>query len=106
MDEYQAQALRSADGGLSLDLNILKDALGLAGEAGEVADAVKKWYFHGHELDIEAVKKELGDIMWYIASMAKLLGYPLSEIAVCNVDKLKKRYPNGFSHEASRERVE
>lgn len=81
-------------------------ALGLAGESGEVADYVKKHLFHGHALDREKVKKELGDVLWYVATMARTLGIGLEEVAQGNLDKLRARYPEGFSTERSVNREE
>lgn len=71
-------------------------ALGL-GEAGEVQNLIKKHLYHGHDLDIAKVLDELGDVLWYIAVMAEVLGFDLSYVAELNVNKLKKRYPKGFS---------
>lgn len=76
-------------------------ALGLAGEAGEVADIVKKIYGHGHTLDIEKLKLELGDLLWYLSETATYLGLSLEEIAEANIVKLAKRYPEGFTTERS-----
>ena len=70
-------------------------ALGLCGEAGEVAEKVKKHYRHGTELDGEAVAKELGDILWYIASMSDCLGFSLDDIARMNIEKLSSRQERG-----------
>lgn len=72
-------------------------ALGLAGESGECADHVKKHLFHGHPLDKEKLKKEIGDVMWYIAILSKEIGFPLSAVVEANVAKLRARYPDGFS---------
>ena len=80
--------------------------LGLAGEAGEVVDHLKKHLHHGHELDRDKLVKEAGDVLWYLAALATLLGVDLSEVAQRNVDKLIRRYPQGFTHEASRNRSE
>lgn len=80
-------------------------ALGLTGEAGEVADLIKKALYHGHKLDSVEIKKELGDVMHYVAGLAEFLGFTLEEIGFENIEKLKTRYPNGFSEEASRNRV-
>lgn len=77
-------------------------SLGLSGEAGEFADMMKKHHGHGHELDREKAAKELGDVFWYLAVLADSLGFKLSEIATKNVQKLKVRYPNGFTIEDSK----
>ncbi len=75
--------------------------LGVAGEAGEVADLIKKIVGHDHELDKIKLVKELGDVLWYVAIAAGLIGYELSEVADLNIKKLRERYPNGFSSQAS-----
>lgn len=103
VNDYQQQALAFANR-TAMDTNarrLLNAALGLAGEAGECADLVKKWEFHGHDLDREKLKKELGDIAWYLALAATALDTDLSEILQGNLDKLTRRYPSGFSSEAS-----
>lgn len=97
---YQKLALRTANS-VDADKLLLNGALGLSGEAGEVADHLKKHLFQGHELDKEHVAEELGDLCWYIAVAAKAIGYPLSEIMNRNVAKLQKRYPEGFDKERS-----
>lgn len=79
-------------------------ALGIAGEAGEFVELIKKQAGHGHPVDPVKEKKELGDIVWYIADMCSKRGYSLDEIAQLNIEKLKKRYPNGFDQEKSQNR--
>lgn len=74
----------------------LNAALGLAGEAGEVVELIKKARFHGVPYDTDQVKKELGDILWYVNQMAYAHGLTLAEVAQANADKLRARYPNGF----------
>lgn len=72
--------------------------LGLTGEAGEVADLIKKILHHNKLLDGETEKKliiELGDILWYVTFLAHHLGYELDEIAEANIKKLQKRFPSG-----------
>lgn len=81
-------------------------SLGLAGEVGEVVDHIKKHIFHGHSLDPEKVKDELGDVLWYIAAMCNNFDFTLADVAAFNNAKLKARYPEGFSKKASRNRVE
>lgn len=76
-------------------------ALGIAGEAGEIVDLVKKVVYHGHEIDKEKFRGELGDLMWYIARMTARVGLTLEEVTQGNIDKLKRRYPEGFDKEKS-----
>ncbi|WP_267897401.1 MazG nucleotide pyrophosphohydrolase domain-containing protein [Peribacillus glennii] len=71
-----------------------------------MVEDMKKVAFHGHELDKENLAYELGDLMFYIARMAEALGYSLSQITTMNIEKLMKRYPVGFSKEASINRSE
>jgi NTP pyrophosphatase (non-canonical NTP hydrolase) len=75
---------------------MLNAALGLAGEAGEVVELVKKACFHRAPYASDKMKKELGDLLWYINQMAHAHGLSLEEIAQANVDKLQARYPDGF----------
>lgn len=75
---------------------LINACLGLSGEVGEFNDMIKKWIFHEKKLNMEHAKKELGDIMWYISLMCKSFNWDLDEILQMNVDKLKKRYPDGF----------
>ena len=102
INEYQTAALRTAQTDkLSASDLLLNSALGLCGESGEVADIVKKFRFQGHDLDIDHIAKELGDIAWYLAVGAYSIGYDLEKILQMNVDKLKARYPDGFSADRS-----
>jgi len=105
-DTYQELALRTASPESTASaLTLLNSAaLGLSGESGEIADHVKKVMFHGHPLDDstrEKIAKEIGDILWYCAIGAKGIGLGLGDIAQMNVEKLRKRYPEGFSSENS-----
>lgn len=81
-------------------------AMGLTGEAGETVDLIKKEVHHGHELDQDKLKKELGDVLHYLAGIATMYGLNLEDIAVTNIEKLAKRYPNGFNTEDSIKRVD
>lgn len=74
---------------------IVYPALGLAGESGEIAEKVKKWLRGDRELDKDLLKKELGDVLWYITSMADDLGSSLSEIINLNIEKLSSRKERG-----------
>jgi NTP pyrophosphatase (non-canonical NTP hydrolase) len=96
--------MRTSNPKLSTVDHILNGALGLTGESGEVADLAKKALMQGHLLDAEHIAKELGDICWYIAETATALGYDLETIMQMNVEKLMKRYPEGFDSELSQHR--
>lgn len=108
LNEYQQAALRTAQVGADLlePIDTAGDALGIAGEAGEVADLIKKHIRHGHPLDKDKVAKELGDVLWYVAVLAHRIGWSLDGVAQANVEKLRKRYPEGFSAERSLNREE
>lgn len=85
---------------------LLNGCLGLSGEAGELNDIVKKWIFHKKPLDREHMKKEIGDVCWYIADICHSMGFDLGEIFQMNIDKLKARYPEGFSEQRANNRSE
>lgn len=103
MQEYQALAQRTAST-TAQSCKIENGVLGLAGEAGEVADLLKKYLYQGHELDREKMIDEAGDVLWYIVELAAGLGVTLDQVAQHNVDKLRRRYPDGFSIVRSVER--
>lgn len=82
------------------------NALGLAGEAGEVADTVKKAVFHQHGIDRNKLIKELGDVLWYVAAICTKLDVTMSEVMEQNISKLMQRYPDGYTSDASKARVD
>lgn len=86
--------------------DLLNGALGLTGEAGEVADMIKKHIFHGHDLNLDELIKELGDVCWYLALLCTTINVSIEEILVKNIEKLEDRYPEGFSESASINRAE
>ena len=104
-NEYQGLAMRTSNRELSKEEHLLNGVLGLCGESGEIADIVKKNRMQGHALDIEHIAKELGDVCWYIAETATAIGCDLETIMRMNIEKLKKRYPEGFDTERSQNRV-
>lgn len=108
INEYQEAALRTSNmEAYKNDTDMLLNGiLGLTGESGECSDMIKKHLYQGHSIDREHLVKELGDIAWYLAVSAKALGYDLESVLQMNVDKLKKRYPEGFSVERSLHRKE
>lgn len=116
--KYQEAAMRTNDGKNKLRLlealdcpfmdvaGALNASLGLSGEVGELNDMIKKAIFHGHVVSSKNIKKEIGDICWYIALMCDSFGYDLKEVMEMNIDKLKERYPEGFSEYLSQHRKE
>ena len=106
INEYQELALRTLNPQLSKKDVLINGVMGLCGESGEAIDIVKKWLAQGHELDREKLAKELGDIAWYLAETAAAIDMPLEDIFAANIEKLKKRYPQGFSSENSINRIE
>ena len=111
--EYQMNASRTNDGGSTgrlwdkmvavdnclsgIDIGgVFNACFGLSGEVGEMNDMIKKWVFHEKDLDVIHLKKELGDVMWYVAMMCQSMDWNLDDILQMNVDKLKARYPEGF----------
>ncbi len=101
IEKYQALSERTQGPGLNHREALCNAGLGLAGEAGECVDIIKKHVFHGHDLDGNKLIEEMGDVLFYLAWMASELDVSLAYVAEMNVEKLKRRYPNGFSHEAS-----
>lgn len=94
MDVYQVHATRTQNRSLDCSTQLATLGLGIAGEAGEVADLIKKHLGHGHDLDWDKLREELGDVLWYVACLADRLGFKLAEVAAANVEKLKRRYPD------------
>lgn len=106
INEYQTLAMTTKNPDLTGKELLSNSVMGLCGESGEVIDLVKKHMFHGHPLNREKLIDELGDVCWYIAECATALDVPLEEILTHNIDKLKKRYPEGFSTDRSINREE
>ena len=106
LNEYQKLAMTTLNPDLSRKDVLINGVMGLCGESGEAIDIVKKHLHQGHELDKEKLAKELGDIAWYLAETAWAMDIPLEEILRGNIDKLKRRFPEGFSTERSIMRTE
>lgn len=105
INEYQQLAMTTLNPELDRKDVLINSVMGLCGESGEAIDIVKKWMAQGHELDKEHLAKELGDIAWYLAEAATALDIPLEDILQANIDKLKKRYPEGFDSKKSLARL-
>ena len=105
INEYQKMAMTTLNPSLNKRDVLINSVMGLCGESGEAIDIVKKWMAHGHELDKEHFIKELGDIAWYLAEAATALDISLEDIFQANIEKLKKRYPEGFQTQKSLTRL-
>lgn len=106
LDKYQEAAeSTSSMFGRHDEERLICGCLALGGEVGELQNYVKKGIWHGHGVDPEVVKEELGDCAWYIADIASCLGFKLSDVMNGNIEKLRSRYPDGFSEENSKNRV-
>lgn len=105
-DLYQRVSLGTMANDLMPDTRLAVLGLGIAGEAGECADVIKKVLGHGHPLDAEKLMFEIGDVLFYAAVLADQIGYTLSEVAEANMRKLAARYgPGGFTKEKSMNRI-
>jgi NTP pyrophosphatase (non-canonical NTP hydrolase) len=106
LKEYQQKASRTINPDLDERSMKVNMTMGISGESGETIDMIKKEIFHGHDIDLGELKKEIGDILWYVAGLATAYDLDLDEIATLNIEKLKRRYPGGFSQELSKNRKE
>ena len=106
INEYQKLAMTTLNPALSERDVLINAVMGLCGESGEAIDIVKKHLAQGHELDREHLVKEIGDIAWYLAEAATVLGVELEDVLQRNIDKLKARYPEGFKVQDSVNRTE
>ena len=106
INDYQRLAMKTLNPELDKRDVLINGVMGLCGESGEAIDIVKKWLAQGHDLDREKLAKELGDVAWYLAEAATALDLDLETILRGNLDKLAKRYPEGFQSQRSVNREE
>lgn len=111
--ETYVKECRRTEAGVTGELNLdhdkvrlLHTVLGIATEAGEVVDVLKKEIFYHREFDKEHFLKELGDVLWYVAMAADILGVKLEDVMNMNIAKLRARYPEKFSCELANNRKE
>lgn len=104
-NEYQKLAARTINTELSCAQQEMHALHGMVGEIGEIHSLYQKVY-QGHGHDEAHLKKEIGDLLWFIAEYCTALGWNLEEVMQLNIDKLKARFPEGFSAERSLHRVE
>ena len=103
---YQLQANRTAKKSEDLNYNLIHAALGLAGEAGEFVDAVKKAAIYNKPLDVVNLQEEMGDLLWYIALACDSMGISMQTVAQANIDKLRRRYPDAYSDDLASARLD
>ena len=104
-EEYQKLAERTINKNNDSTMNHLHALHGLCAEVGELHSLYQKTH-QGHKLDPVHAKKELGDLLWFVAEYCTVNGWNMSEIAELNIQKLSERYPDGFSVEKSLNRAE
>lgn len=102
LNDFQAACTRTWGSGGSDPLQ--NAALGVTAESGEFANEIRKVRYQGHQLNEEKAIAELGDVIFYAAMAARVLGHTLDEVAQANIKKLKERYPDGFDPERSKNR--
>ena len=104
-DEYQKLASRTMNAELD-SAEVIEHALhGMVGEVGEIHSIYQKWY-QGHTIDTDHLKKEVGDLLWFVAEYCTAYNWKLSEVMELNIGKLRARYPQGFEEEKSLHRKE
>ena len=92
---YSEASERYAD-----NAEMLHYAIGICGESGELIDAVKKHVQYGRSLDLDNIKEEIGDILWFIARICDFYGWSIEEVMAGNIAKLQVRFPEKFTQEA------
>ena len=100
LKEYQDEAARTIDADLPKYDMVYHALFGMCSEVGELHALYQKIY-QGHEREVEHAKKEVGDILWFIAEYCTAMGWNLDEIATMNIKKLRNRYPEGFDPDRS-----
>lgn len=100
-DEYQSQAMTFANPELTENERLEEALMGLNGEAGECIEIYKKYKFQKHSIDYLHLREELGDVAWYLAAAANAARISLDDVFAANLNKLGKRYPDGFRSERS-----
>lgn len=95
LKEYQEVCKITAKKFDNKELEIFNCGLGITGEAGDVTSCIKKTFTHKNDVR-DGIKENLGDTLWYIATICNFFGWELQDVMEENAAKLKKRYPNGF----------
>jgi len=102
-NKYQSEAIKTSQHYDDVKLRLANYTLGIAGEGGEVAEIIKKYIRGDGELCVDDLRKELGDILWYMANMCEVLGITLQECAEYNIFKLRNRHGEKFTGRGKRD---
>lgn len=105
MNEYQHLAARTINTGLNIDQQRAHALHEMSAEVGEIHGVYQK-FFQGHDVNENDLRLEVGDLLWGIAEFCTAQGWALEDVARANIDKLRKRYPDGFDAEKSLHREE
>lgn len=97
---YQELAGRTINTDLTENMKLAHALYGLSSETGEISGIFQK-ELQGHEVKRDDLEEEIGDLLWFIAELCTVFGFNMGEIAQGNIDKLKKRYPDGFDEDRS-----
>ena len=97
LKEYQELCKRTAKKFDTKKEEAMTWGLGIAGEAGDIAGCIKKVFAHENKEVEEGIKENIGDTLWYMAMLCNVFDWDLKKILDENVDKLAKRYPEGFT---------
>lgn len=103
INEYQKLAARTINNNLDWKQQGKHALHGMVGEIGEIHSIYQKKY-QGHAFDETHVKKELGDLLWFIAEYCTAHGWDMNDVAEMNIEKLRARYPDGFDADKSQHR--
>ncbi|NBS68243.1 nucleotide pyrophosphohydrolase [bacterium] len=104
--EYQINAMRTAKPGETMLFDLMHAAYGLTTETGEFVDSLKKNQVYNRPLDRQNLLEELGDILWYVSLACNALDAKLEDVAIANIGKLKKRYPEKYSDAHASKRLD
>lgn len=102
---YQRLAARTINQNLMTEEMVLHALHGLSGEVGEIHSLYQKTY-QGHAMNMDDLKKEIGDVAWMLAELCTAYEWDMSEVLAMNIQKLRERYPDGFSADRSIHRKE
>lgn len=97
---YQTLAARTINPKNTPEGNIHHALFGMCAEVGEIQSIYQK-SFQGHEMNDDDIAEELGDLLWFCAEYCTARGWDMEQICVKNIEKLRARYPKGFSEERS-----